>query len=78
VTDASYFEAMRSILADEFEISVDEITLEARLFEDLNIDSIDAVDLLVRLKDLTGKHIPPERFREVKTVGDVVKILAIV
>lgn len=67
---------MRSILAEEFEIDADAITLEARLFEDLNVDSIDAVDLLVRLKDMTGKYIPPERFREVRTVGDVVEILA--
>lgn len=75
VAEGSYFDAMRSILADEFEISADTITLEARLFDDLNIDSIDAVDLLVRLQEMTGKHIPPEQFRQVSTIGDVVNIL---
>jgi len=75
VTDDAYLDAMRSILVDEFEIDAEDITADARLFEDLKIDSIDAVDLLVRLKDLTGKHIAPEQFREVRTVGDVLNIL---
>ena len=46
--------------------------MDANLYEDLEIDSIDAVDLLVYVKELTGRKIPPEQFKEVRTIEDVV------
>ena len=46
---------------------------ESRLYEDLDIDSIDAVDLVVRLKEMTGKKIEPEQFKSVRSVQDVVQ-----
>jgi acyl carrier protein len=52
------------------------ITLDANLYSDLDIDSIDAVDLAVRLKELTGKRMQPEVFKSVRTVQDVVDALA--
>jgi acyl carrier protein len=55
-----------------FEVPADRITLEARLFEELDLDSIDSVDLVVRLQNLTGKKIRPEQFKTVRTVSDVV------
>ena len=55
-----------------FEIEEDKITLEARLYEELDIDSIDAVDLIVHLKEKTGKKPDAESFRDVRSVGDVV------
>jgi acyl carrier protein len=55
-----------------FEIPVERITPEARLYEDLDLDSIDAVDLIVKLGELTGRKIRPEAFKAVRTVGDVV------
>lgn len=63
---------MRNVLHEHFEIPADRVTLEAHLYQDLDIDSIDAVDLLIRLKQLTGKPISPEAFKQVRTVGDVV------
>lgn len=48
------------------------ITLDADLAEDLDLDSIDAVDLVVKLQELTGRKIKPEEFKTVRTVGDVV------
>jgi acyl carrier protein len=63
------------ILQDSFEIDPSQITREALLREDLDLDSIDAVDLLLSLKKHTGKKIQPEIFRSVKTVGDVVDAL---
>ena len=48
------------------------ITLEANLYSDLDIDSIDAVDLAVKLQRETGKRIPPEVFKSVRTVRDLV------
>ena len=47
-------------------------TAAAKLFEDLDLDSIDAVDLVVRLQDLTGRKIKPDQFKTVRTVSDVV------
>lgn len=69
------FERVRDVLAQEFEIPQESIVLEAHLFEDLGIDSIDAVDLIVRLRELTGKRIPPDRFKSVRTIGDVIAVL---
>lgn len=69
------FEKIREVLAEEFEIPRDRIVRDARLYDDLGIDSIDAVDLIVRLREMTGKHVPPDRFRSVRTIGDVVTVL---
>jgi len=62
---------LKALLEDLFEIPPDKVTLETRLFEDLDLDSIDAVDLVVNLQDLTGRRIKPEEFKAVRTVGDV-------
>ena len=59
-------------LHETFEIDQAIITLEARLYEDLDIDSIDAVDRMVQLQKHTGKRMQPEAFKAVRTVGDVV------
>jgi acyl carrier protein len=55
-----------------FDISEQDIALEARLYEDLDLDSIDAVDLVVRLQEITKKRILPDQFKSVRTVKDVV------
>jgi len=65
-------EWIRNVLHEQFEIPAERVTLTANLYEDLDIDSIDAVDLLIRLKQLTGQSISPEVFKQVRTVGDVV------
>ena len=59
-------------LQDLFEVPVEDISLDANLFEDLDLDSIDAVDLVIKLQELTGKKISPEEFKTVRTVGDIV------
>ncbi len=59
-------------LSEMFEIPPEKIVPEAKLFEDLDLDSIDAVDLVVRLQGITGKKIKPDAFKSVRTVGDVV------
>ena len=61
-----------SIFEELFEIEAQKITLEANLYQDLDIDSIDAIDLVVELKNMTGKKMQPEEFRSVRTVQDVV------
>ena len=66
------FDYLVDALNEMFEIDKADITLEANLYEDLDIDSIDAVDLMLKLKDLTGEKISPEDFKNVRTVKDVV------
>ena len=61
-----------SIMVELFEVDEESIQEDARLYEDLDIDSIDAVDMVVELKNYTGKKIAPEDFKSVRTVGDVV------
>ena len=65
--------AIKEIMVEMFEIDKQAITLEARLYEDLDFDSIDAVDMIVRLKEMTGKTIKPEDFKTARTVSDVVE-----
>lgn len=64
-------EKLTSLLETLFEIPPEKVTLNTKLFEDLDLDSIDAVDLVVNLQDLTGRRIKPEEFKTVRTVGDV-------
>jgi acyl carrier protein len=72
---AENFSRLKDLLVNEFDIDPDVITPDARLAEDLDIDSIDAIDMIVRLKEITGKKVPPERFQEVQTIGDIVRVL---
>ena len=60
------------ILVDLFEVNRADISPESQLYDELDIDSIDAVDLLVELKAYTGKKVSPEDFKAVRTVNDVV------
>ena len=63
------------MLHEMFELDRSRITLDANLYSDLDIDSIDAVDIAVRLKELTGKRMQPEVFKSVRTVRDVIDAL---
>ncbi|MEJ0086081.1 MAG: acyl carrier protein [Pseudomonadota bacterium] len=69
------FEQLRKVLHELFEIEPSQVTLEAHLYEDLEIDSIDTIDLILRLKELTGRKIQPDQFRHVRTVGDAVNAI---
>ncbi|WP_025820951.1 acyl carrier protein [Shewanella marina] len=66
---------LRQILEQEFEIEPEAITPEASLYEELDLDSIDAVDLVIKLQQMTGKKIKPEEFKSVRTVNDVVNAI---
>lgn len=66
------YDQIRRILVDKFEIDESMVSMDANLYEELEIDSIDAVDLLVYIKEITGKKVPPEQFREVRTIENVI------
>jgi acyl carrier protein len=63
------------LLSQLFDIAPENITPESLLYENLDLDSIDAVDMLVHLQKRTGKKIKPEEFKAVRTVQDVVNTI---
>lgn len=67
---------VKEILVDLFELDEADIVPEAKLYEDLDIDSIDAVDLLIDLKKTVEVDISSEKFSEVRTIEDVIKAFA--
>ncbi|MDD2738609.1 acyl carrier protein [Methylomonas lenta] len=71
-TQDEVFATLRQIMAEMFELAPEDIVLSASLSQDLDIDSIDAVDLMVRLREITGKRINPEDFKNARTIQDVV------
>ena len=72
---AQLYQRVSEILHETFGIAPERIQPQSRLGEDLDIDSIDAVDLIVQLKPLLGGNLKPEAFRSVRTVQDVVDAL---
>ncbi|MBQ0933978.1 acyl carrier protein [Ideonella paludis] len=75
MTKDEIFQTIVNTLQETFEIEASRVTPDARLYEDLDIDSIDAVDLIVQLKPLVGRRLQPEAFKSVRTVQDVVDAL---
>lgn len=66
-------EILSKALVELFEIDPSKITLTANLYEDLEIDSIDAIDLIDHIKRETGYRLVADDFRSVRTVGDVIE-----
>ena len=63
---------LRDLLENEFDIERSDVNNDSLLYEDLDIDSIDAVDLMAWMVKLTGKRMDPEDFKNVRSIGDVV------
>lgn len=63
---------LRDVLVASFQLDPAKITLESHLFTDLDLDSIDAVELAIQLQSLTGRRVKAEEFKGVRTVADVV------
>jgi len=65
------YQKLAGYLEEMFEVPPEKLSLEARLVEDLDLDSIDLVDLIVQLQEITNRKFYPEEFKSVRTVGDV-------
>ena len=72
-TKEQIFEELKNILIEELEIPENDINLDANLFTDLDLDSIDAVDIAVRMQKFTNKKLSPADFKQIKTVNDIVE-----
>lgn len=68
------FSDIAEYLATTFDVPRDLITPEADLVDKLNLDSIDAIDLMVRLQEITGRKVSPEEFKTVRTIDDVLNL----
>ena len=71
-TREQIFARVAELLAEAFDLSPEQVRLDSHLIDDLDLDSIDAVDLVIKLQEMTGKRIKPEEFKSVRTIGDVV------
>ena len=75
MTKDELFGKVKDLLVSEFEIEESKITPEANLGDDLDLDSIDFIDLVVKMKDFVPGKINPDIFKTVKTMQDVVDVL---
>jgi acyl carrier protein len=75
MTREEIFQRLKEILCKEFEIEAASVTGEAKLYDDLELDSIDAVDLLVKMKEFVPGKIESEQFKKARTVQNVVDVL---
>ena len=66
---------IKDILTAEFDVPAEKLTPDVDLFTELDLDSIDAVDLVVRLQQETGKKVNPEEFRQIRKLSDVVAVV---
>lgn len=73
MTKDEIFTKLRDVLVATFQLDPASIKLEANLFTDLDLDSIDAVELAIQLHDITGRRVKAEEFKSVRTVQDVVE-----
>ena len=76
MTDADIEKTIKDILVAEFECDPAALKPETNLFTDLDLDSIDAVDLCMRLQQETQKKVNPEDFRQIRTLADVTKAVS--
>lgn len=74
-TKEEILKEISAVLAEEFECDPSKLTADARLYEDLDLDSIDAVDLVVRLQQQTGIKVQAEDFKSIRTLGDVAGVI---
>lgn len=70
------YQQLGTILEETFEIEPEDMSLESNLYEDLDLDSIDAIDLVVKIQEVTGTKVKPEDFKAARTVNDVVEIVS--
>lgn len=68
-------EKVKAILAEQFDVEEDTITMETSVAEDLGADSLDVVDLLMSIEDGFEIEIPDTEIENMKTVGDLVKYI---
>ncbi len=75
MTNEEIFKKLKDVLVNEFDVDEEIITLDANIVTDLDLDSIDAVELIVKMKPYLNGKIEPDVFKNVQTIKDVITIL---
>jgi acyl carrier protein len=75
MNEAQILAELRSMMIELFDIEAERVVPEARLIDDLDLDSIDAIDMVVKLQDMTGRRVAEDELRALRTVGDVVNLV---
>jgi acyl carrier protein len=75
MTRAELEEKIREMMAEMFELKMEQLKPDTKLFEELGLDSIDAVDLVVKVQKITGRRVDQADLRRVRTVKDVVDMV---
>ncbi len=68
-------EKVKSLIASQLNIPVEKVNDESKLVEDLGADSLDIVEMLMTLEEEFGISIPDEETANMKTVGEIVKVI---
>lgn len=71
-TKEEIYTFLSGVLNEQFEVDESSVHYDALLYDDLDIDSIDAINLVIELKQFTKTKINIENFHEIRTVGDIV------
>ena len=70
------FEKLAALIAEQFNVDADSITMETSFTDDLNADSVDIVDLSMALEEEFGiEELGEEEAASISTVGDLVRFL---
>lgn len=75
LTRESVLERVREILVSSFELEPGAIQLDSHLIDDLDLDSIDAIDLAVELEQETGLRVEEQELRQIRRVADIVDLV---
>ncbi|MDR0454688.1 MAG: phosphopantetheine-binding protein [Deferribacteraceae bacterium] len=69
------FNKISDILENDFDCSRDKLTPDANIITDLDLDSIDAIDLVIKLQNLTEINVKPEDFKQIRTLQDIADVV---
>lgn len=75
MTREEILKEIKRLISTLFEIEPDVVTAESRLGQDLDLDSIDAIDLIIKMQDMTGQKVDPEAMKTLRTVGDIADMI---
>ncbi len=75
MNETQVFTLIKEAMVELFELDPEDITMQAHIVDDLELDSIDAVDLIVHLQRETNVKIKPEQFKSVRRVEDIVSVV---
>ncbi|MDO4912353.1 MAG: acyl carrier protein [Lactobacillus sp.] len=76
MTETEIFEKIKKLLAENFDVKADEITMDTNFKNDLNADSIDLVEFIMNMEDEFGNEIADEDAEKLHTVKDAVAYIS--